>query len=102
MNFPHLFVGVDISKLKHDVAIMNKSKKLVSKQLVIQDSFDGYQYFSNNLKKFIAYFGMNSTVNVRKIKTKKLSPEKGNPIVRHKLFMATMYILSKQIEPFFS
>lgn len=78
MNFPHLFVGVDISKLKHDVAIMNKSKKLVSKQLVIQDSFDGYQYFSNNLKKFIAYFGMNSTVNMSgKSKRKSYLQKKG-------------------------
>jgi len=56
MNYPHLFVGVDVSKLKHDVAIMNESKKLVSKQLVIQDSFEGYQYFSNTLNKLSKKF----------------------------------------------
>jgi hypothetical protein len=27
MTYPYLFVGVDVSKLKHDIAIMNESKK---------------------------------------------------------------------------
>lgn len=56
MNYPYLFVGVDVSKLKHDVAIMNESKKLVSKQLVIRDSFEGYQYLGNTLNKLSQKF----------------------------------------------
>ena len=49
MNHTHLFVGIDVSKLKHDVAIMNEMKKLVSKQLVIQNSFEGFQSMLNTL-----------------------------------------------------
>ena len=39
-----LFVGIDVSKLKHDIAIINEQKKLVRKAFVIEDSYNGYQY----------------------------------------------------------
>lgn len=44
MIYEKLFVGIDVSKLKHDIAIMNPHKQLIRKPLVIQDNYDGYQY----------------------------------------------------------
>ena len=44
MIYKKLFIGIDVSKLKHDIAIMNEDKKLVRKTFVIKDNYDGYQY----------------------------------------------------------
>jgi transposase len=38
----NLFVGIDVSKNKHDVAVLNCEKKNVLKSFVIQDNFKGY------------------------------------------------------------
>jgi transposase len=50
MNNSTLFVGVDISKTKHDIAIMNHHKKLVHKPFVIKENYNGYQYLINKLE----------------------------------------------------
>ena len=42
-SYSTLYVGIDISKLKHDVAIMNLHKQLVHKPFVIEDNLQGYQ-----------------------------------------------------------
>ena len=52
MTSPVLFVGIDVSKLKHDIAIMNEDKKLVSKTFVIQDQYSGYVTLIDNLDHF--------------------------------------------------
>jgi transposase len=44
MLYEKLFIGIDVSKLKHDIAIMNEAKKLVRKTFVIKDDYAGYQY----------------------------------------------------------
>lgn len=44
MIYPKLYVGIDVSKLKHDIAIMNQAKKLVRNPIVIPDNYDGYHY----------------------------------------------------------
>lgn len=65
-----LFVGIDVSKLKHDVAIMNEHKKLLSKTFVIQENHAGYLYLIDKLdqlkmsyqtKRF--YIGMEATAD---------------------------------------
>jgi len=65
-----LFVGIDVSKLKHDVAIMNENKKLVFKTFVIQENHAGYLYLIDKLnqlkmkyqtKQF--YIGMEATAD---------------------------------------
>jgi transposase len=43
MVYPVLFVGIDVSKLKHDVAIVNEHKKLVGRPLVITEDRTGYE-----------------------------------------------------------
>lgn len=50
MTYETLFVGIDISKLKHDVAIMNENKQLVCKPFVVAESRAGYEYLLNRLK----------------------------------------------------
>lgn len=54
-------------------------------------------------KQFIAYFGMNPTVN-QSGKSKRAShlQKKGNPIVRHKLFMAVLCMIACHKEPIYS
>jgi transposase len=49
MEQPSLYAGIDVSKLKHDVAIVNEQKKLVHKMFVIDDTRDGYQMLHNKL-----------------------------------------------------
>ena len=56
MIYPDLFVGIDVSKLKHDVAIMNESKKMVSKKLVIENSFSGFQFLLETLNQLSQKF----------------------------------------------
>jgi transposase len=58
--------------------------------------------FSNS-KQIVAYFGMNPTVN-RSGKSKRASclQKKGDPIVRHKLFMAVLPIIAAKKEPFYT
>ena len=65
-----LFVGIDISKFKHDVAIMNENKKLVCRTFVVRESRDGYLYLLDRLdqmkrkhctKRF--YIGMEATAD---------------------------------------
>jgi transposase len=48
-----LFVGIDISKYKHDIAIINKQKKVLVKPFVITDDSAGYQYLLQKLKLLI-------------------------------------------------
>jgi transposase len=49
MEYATLFVGIDISKLKHDIAIVNEQKQLMHKLFVIKDNRQGYQYLINKL-----------------------------------------------------
>lgn len=41
--YAKLYVGIDVSKLKHDVAIMNQHKQLMCKPFVIGDNLNDYQ-----------------------------------------------------------
>jgi transposase len=50
MNCSALYVGVDVSKHKHDIAVMNLSKQLVCKPFAIAESFEGYQYLLRRLE----------------------------------------------------
>lgn len=50
MNNQTLFVGIDVSKLKHDVAIINQRKQLVEKPFVIKDDRAGYQKMLKRLR----------------------------------------------------
>lgn len=53
-----------------------------------------------NAKKIVAYFGMNSTViKSGKLKRKSRLQKKGNPLVRHKLFMAVISIIGNKKGP---
>lgn len=50
MNNQPLFVGIDVSKLKHDIAFMNHSKQLIGQPFVIKDNLAGYQHLLTKLK----------------------------------------------------
>jgi len=50
MNNQTLFVGIDVSKLQHHIAIMNINKRLICHPFVISDNRDGYQYLSSKLQ----------------------------------------------------
>lgn len=50
MNNQPLFVGIDVSKLQHHIAIMSINKRLISHPFVISDNRDGYQYLSSKLQ----------------------------------------------------
>jgi transposase len=55
-------------------------------------------------KKLVAYFGMNPTINLSGIVTARSGSlqKKGSAIVRHKLFMAVLSMISNRVEPFYS
>jgi hypothetical protein len=44
MNLNVLYIGIDVSKLKHDLAVMNEDKELPGKPFVIAENFAGYSY----------------------------------------------------------
>ena len=63
-----LFVGIDISKAKHDVAIMNQEKKVLCKPFVIRENQTGYQLLVDKLLQLsqkhqtqTCYIGMEAT-----------------------------------------
>lgn len=68
MSYPQLFVGIDVSKLKHDVVIVNEHKKVIHKPLVIPESREGYHHLLAKLDGLkhkhgteTFYFGMEAT-----------------------------------------
>ncbi len=70
MSNDSLFVGVDVSKLKHDVAIMNENKKLLFKTFVIQENQVGYLYLVDKINQLKMkyqtqqfYIGMEATAD---------------------------------------
>lgn len=54
-----LFVGIDVSKYKHDIAIINEQKQFVSKPFVINDDYHGYQFLATRLNHFTQKFQIN-------------------------------------------
>lgn len=54
MNSKYLFVGIDVSKHKHDIAILNEQKHLVHKPLVIGDDRTGYELLLSKLQRLKA------------------------------------------------
>jgi len=70
MVYDTLFVGLDISKFKHDVAIMNEDKELVLRPFVIRENRAGYQYFIDRVGQLkekyqtkTFYIGMEATAD---------------------------------------
>lgn len=56
-----------------------------------------------DVKKFVAYFGMNPTVCTSgKMKRTSYLQKKGNALVRHKLFMAVLSMIRREIDPIYS
>ncbi len=63
-----LFVGIDVSKYKHDIAIINDQKQLVVKPLVINDDRAGYHDLIQTLDELLhrydtprCYIGLEAT-----------------------------------------
>ncbi len=50
MLYPMLFVGIDVSKLKHDVAIVNEHKQRVRRPLVMAEGRAGYEELLRTLE----------------------------------------------------
>jgi len=70
MNQNALFVGIDVSKLKHDIAVMDENKKYVCKPFVIKDDYSGYQLlfgklteYTEKLQKQCLYIGLEATAD---------------------------------------
>lgn len=68
MTYPTLFVGIDVSKLKHDIAIVDDQKQLVGKPFVISDDAAGYHDLLQRLDQLIQqhqvqqfYIGLEAT-----------------------------------------
>jgi transposase len=65
-----LFVGIDVSKHKHDIAAIDEKKKLIIKPFVITDNLSGYQFLVHKLKECqeklkteCFYIGLESTAD---------------------------------------
>ena len=68
MSYQTLFVGIDVSKYKHDIAIVNEQKQLVAKPFVITDDRAGYQDLIQQLDELLRrydtqrfYIGLEAT-----------------------------------------
>lgn len=70
MSHQNLFVGIDISKTKHDVAIMNSEKQLLAKPFRIGENRTDYQALVQRLSQLnqkhqseTVYIGMEATAD---------------------------------------
>ena len=70
MRDPELFVGIDVSKAKHDIAIVKEQKTLVIPPFVIPDSRTGYEKLCSKLERLkqqyhtqTFHIGMESTAD---------------------------------------
>lgn len=68
MSYQTLFVGIDVSKYKHDIAIVNEQKQFVGRPFVINDDRDGYHHLIGKLDELMrryhtqrCYIGLEST-----------------------------------------
>lgn len=57
MNKNLLFVGIDVSKLKHDIAVMDENKTYLGKPFVIKDDYSAYQFLLNQLRAYENEYG---------------------------------------------
>jgi transposase len=57
MEYFKLFVGIDVSKLKHDIVIVNEQKQEVHKPLVIRENPEDYQRLLAKLNWFQQQYG---------------------------------------------
>lgn len=57
MRYRQLFIGIDISKLKHDIVIVNEHKQVVHKPLVIRENREDYQRLLDKLNWLRQKFG---------------------------------------------
>ena len=57
MRYRQLFVGIDVRKLKHDLAIVNEQKQVVHKPLVIGENRQDYQRLLDTLNRLRQQFG---------------------------------------------
>lgn len=70
MTRENLYVGIDVSKSKHDVAIINEQKQLCGRPLIIQENRPSYQTLVARLKQLLQpprptqiYIGLEATSN---------------------------------------
>lgn len=66
----NLYIGIDVSKHKHDAAIMTADKKLIGKTFVIRENAAGYDYLAARIKQLheqyqvhSIYIGMEATAD---------------------------------------
>ncbi len=66
----NLYIGIDVSKQKHDVAIMTADKKLIGKTFVIRENAAGYGYLAARIGQLhepyqvhSIYIGMEATAD---------------------------------------
>jgi transposase len=70
---------------------------------ILLEAYIGDVHRFPNVKKFVAYFGMNPTVCISgKMKRSSYLQKKGNALVRHKLFMAVLSMIARQIDPIYN
>ena len=50
MVYPELYVGIDVSKLKHDVAVVNEQKQRIGKAFVVKEKQADYQALLERLQ----------------------------------------------------
>jgi len=68
MSYQTLYVGIDVSKYKHDIAIVNEQKQFVGRPFVIKDDLNGYQHLIGKVDELMRryhtqqfYIGLEST-----------------------------------------
>jgi transposase len=68
MPYQTLYVGIDVSKYKHDIAIINEQKQPVAKAFIITDDREGYHHLIEQLEELMRrfdsqrfYIGLEST-----------------------------------------
>lgn len=90
-------------KINNSDSLLTSIKGISRETAIVLEAYFGDVNRFPDAKKFVAYFGMNPTVNQSGKKTKRNSylEKKGSGIVRHKLYMATLNMIQRKQEPIF-
>jgi len=86
-----------------ETSLLTSIKGIRKETAIVLEAYIGDVTRFPNSKKFVAYFGMNPTVNQSGTKNKGRSylQKKGSGVVRHKLFMATLCMIRYDDNPIY-
>jgi transposase len=90
-------------QIKDNDSLLTSIPGISKETAIVLEAYFGDVNRFPDTKKFVAFFGMNPTVTLSGTKKKSMSylEKKGSGVVRHKLYMAIINMIQRQVEPIY-